>query len=230
MRAARAGGQARARACDKCNMTPVEHVCGWTSTRRPCQGDSLKDAGGGADGAVARRARRIHEHIRKWGVPPSRSELPKSLGLAFPSAVNYHLRALERSGWIPSEPGHGSGNPAAPRGHWCSNPDELPAVAAGTPILADESKASFRPAGRTAQRTHPRAEFYLVVRGDSMCSIGYKSGDILGVRRNREPRDGDIVIARIATEITVKCFRRIDDILQGANCSCGPGIASTDQA
>ena len=91
------------------------------------------------------------------------------------------------------------------------DPDELPAVAAATPILADASKASFRRAGRTAQRLHPRAEFYLVVRGDSMCSIGYKSGDILRVWRNREPRDGDIVIARIGTEITVKCFRRMDD-------------------
>ena len=154
---------------------------------------------------------RIREHIGKWGVPPSRSELSESLGLAFPSAANYHLKALERKGWIQLNAGMGRGIRLLQDGTPVFDPDDLPEVAAGTPILADESKASFRVPEELARRIHPRAEFYLVVRGDSMCSVGYKSGDILAVRRNSDPRDGDIVIVRIGTEITVKSFRRMDD-------------------
>ena len=92
---------------------------GWTSAPRTCdivQHDSGRTRVDQYTAAVSRRVDqgcgeelteqrdvldRIREHIRKWGVPPSRSELAKSLGLAFASAVNYHLRALERRDWIP---------------------------------------------------------------------------------------------------------------------------------
>ena len=153
----------------------------------------------------------IREHIRQWGVPPSRSELAQRLGLAFGSAVNYHLKALDRKGWIQLDPGRDRGIQLLREGAPVFDSDDLPAVAAGTPIIADESRVSFRVPAAFAHRIHPRADFYLVVRGDSMDQVGYRSGDIVAVDRDADPRNGDVVIARIGTEITLKCFHRKDN-------------------
>ncbi len=89
--------------------------------------------------------------------------------------------------------------------------DQLPALAAGTPILADESKAILRVPEEVARHIHPRADFDVVVHGDSMNLVGYRSGDIVAVTRNPKPRAGDVVITRIGTEITVKCFHRVNE-------------------
>ena len=153
----------------------------------------------------------IREHIQRWGVPPSRSELAESLGLAFASAVNYHLKALERKGWIQLNPGRDRGIQLLHDDVPVFDPEDVPTVATGTPILADESKASFQVPKALARRIHPRADFYLVVRGDSMDQIRYRSGDIVAVDRDAEPQNGDVVIARIGAEITVKCFRRMEE-------------------
>ena len=153
----------------------------------------------------------IREHIRQWGIPPSRAELARSLGLAFGSAVNYHLDALERKGWVQINRGMDRGIKLLREGTPVFDPEQLPAVAAGTPILADESKAILRVPDEVARHIHPRADFYVVVHGESMNLVGYRSGDIVAVSRNPNPRDGDVVIARIGTEITVKCFHRVSD-------------------
>ena len=86
--------------------------------------------------------------------------------------------------------------------------DQLPEVAAGTPILADESKAVIRVQEDLARQIHPQADFYLVVRGDSMSCVGYQTGDIIAVQRTPDASDGDIVVARIDADVTVKCFHR----------------------
>ena len=150
----------------------------------------------------------IREHIRKWGVPPSRTELTRSLKLTSGSAVPYHLGALERKGWIQLNPGMDRGIQLLREGTPVFDPDELPEVAAGTPILADESKAAWRIPDDLAQRLHPQADLYVVVHGDSMDRIGYRSNDIVAVKRNPDPPDGEVVIARIGHEITLKCFHR----------------------
>ena len=165
----------------------------------------------------------IREHLRRWGLPPSRSELTRSLGLASATAVNYHLRALERKGWIQLNPGKDRGIQLLREGTPVFDPDELPEVAAGTPILADESKAVWRVSDDLAKRLHPQADFYLVVRGDSMSSVGYQSGDIVAVKRTPNPAEADIVVARIGTEITLKCFHRpSDDRVELRPCSKNP--------
>ena len=165
----------------------------------------------------------IREHLRRWGLPPSRSELTRSLGLASATAVNYHLRALERKGWIQLNPGKDRGIQLLREGTPVFDPDELPEVAAGTPILADESKAVWRVSDDLAKRLHPQADFYLVVRGDSMSSVGYQSGDIVAVKRTPNPSEGDIVVARIGTDITLKCFHRpSDDRVELRPCSKNP--------
>ena len=165
----------------------------------------------------------IREHLRRWGLPPSRSELTRSLGLASATAVNYHLRALERKGWIQLNPGKDRGIQLLREGTPVFDPDELPEVAAGTPILADESKAVWRVSDDLAKRLHPQADFYLVVRGDSMSSVGYQSGDIVAVKRTPNPSEGDIVVARIGTDITLKCFHRpSEDRVELRPCSKNP--------
>lgn len=153
----------------------------------------------------------IREHIRKWGVPPSRTDLARTLKLVSGSAVAYHLQALERKGWIQLNPGMDRGIQLLREGTPVFDPDELPEVAAGTPILADESRAIMRVPDELARQIHPQADFYVVVRGDSMSSIGYRTGDIIAIKRTPNATEGDVVMVRIGTEITLKCFHRPSD-------------------
>ena len=103
-----------------------------------------------------------------------------------------------------------------------SGPIEVQA-AAGTPILADESKAILRVPDELARQIHPQADFYVVVRGDSMSSVGYRTGDIIAIKRTPNAADGDVVMARIGTEITLKCFRRpSEDRVELRPCSKNP--------
>ena len=152
----------------------------------------------------------IRAHLRRWGLPPSRSELAQSLGLSFGSAVNYHLEALERKGWIQLNRGRDRGIQLLREGTPVFDPRALPTVPAGTPTLVDESAAVVRVPDGVSRLIHPQADFYLIVQGDSMDRVGYRSDDIVAVKRNPEPNDGDVVIARIGQEVTLKCFHRAD--------------------
>ena len=150
----------------------------------------------------------IREYVRQHGVPPSRADLGRSLKLLSVSAVAYHLHALERKGWIQINPGMDRGIQLLREGTPVFDLDQLPEVAAGTPILADESTAVMRVQEDLARQIHPQADFYLVVRGDSMSCVGYQTGDIIAVRRTPDASDGEIVVARIECDITVKCFHQ----------------------
>ena len=150
----------------------------------------------------------IREHVRRHGTAPSRAELAKSLGLAFASAVNHHLRALEKKGWLQLNPGSYRNIQLLREGTPVFDPSRLPEVAAGTPILADDSQAIMRVPDELARQIHPQADFYLVVRGDSMSCVGYQTGDIIAVRRTPDASNGEVVVARIGTDITLKCFHR----------------------
>ena len=151
---------------------------------------------------------KIREHIERTGLPPSRSELARSLGLAHAAAVVYHLNALEKKGWIEVRRGMDRGIVLLREDTPVFDVSTLPMVPAGTPTLADETVAAFQVPGKLARRIHPQADFYLTVNGDSMDRVGYRSGDIVAVKRNPEPAEGEIVIARINREITLKCFHR----------------------
>ena len=70
---------------------------------------------------------------------------------------------------------------------------------------------------------HPQADFYVVVRGDSMSSVGYRTGDIIAIKRTPDAAEGDVVMVRIGTEITLKCFHRpADDGVELKPCSSNP--------
>ena len=150
----------------------------------------------------------IRGYVRRHGVPPSRANLRDSLELVSVSTVAHHLHALEKKGWIQINPGMDRGIQLLREGTPVFDPSLLPEVAAGTPILADESKAVMRVPDELARQIHPHADFYLVVRGDSMSCVGYQTGDIIAVKRTPDAADGDIVVARIGTDITVKCFHQ----------------------
>ncbi|MFJ4344094.1 transcriptional repressor LexA [Pseudomonas sp. NPDC089401] len=143
------------------------------------------------------------------GFPPTRAEIAQELGFKSPNAAEEHLKALARKGAIEMTPGASRGIRIP--GFETAKPDEnsLPIigrVAAGAPILAEqhiEQSCNINPAF-----FHPRADYLLRVHGMSMKDIGIFDGDLLAVHTTREARNGQVVVARIGDEVTVKRFKR----------------------
>ena len=152
----------------------------------------------------------IRTHLAKWGAPPSRARLADALGCAFPSGADTHLKALERKGWITLHRGKGLGIKLLREGAPILDADDLPAVAAGNPIVACDAPEPARLHDFESLAAHfeARPDWFVRVVGDSLDRVGFRSGDILAVQSNPEPRDGDIVVARIGEEVVVKRFCR----------------------
>jgi repressor LexA len=144
----------------------------------------------------------IRQAIEETGFPPTRAEIAKAFRYSSPNAAEDHLRTLERKGAIELTPG-------ASRGIRLAESFGLPLigrVAAGSPILAEEHverRCQVDPA-----LFRPRADYLLKVRGMSMKDIGILDGDLLAVHRTREARSGQIVVARLNGEVTVKRLKR----------------------
>lgn len=144
----------------------------------------------------------IRNTLEILGAPPTRAEIASAFGFASANAAEEHLKALARKGVIVLEPG-------AARGIRLVEQLGLPligSVAAGSPILAVENVQ-----GRyalDAKLFSPRADFLLRVRGLSMINAGIFDGDLLAVHRTSEARNGQIVVARLGDEVTVKRLRR----------------------
>ena len=142
------------------------------------------------------------------GYPPTRAEIAQELGFKSPNAAEEHLKALARKGAIEMTPGASRGI-RIPGFEPASEEDGLPVigrVAAGAPILAQqniEDSCKINP-----EFFHPKADYLLRVRGMSMKDIGILDGDLLAVHTTREARNGQIVVARIDDEVTVKRFQR----------------------
>ena len=144
----------------------------------------------------------IAECIRQQGYPPSVREIGEAVGLKSPSTVHFHLKHLEEAGVI--EKGAGKG-----RAITLTSPpvkDRVPIVgnvAAGSPILAEEcieDYLTFDTGGRTGEY------FALRVRGESMLGAGILPGDLVVVRRQPTANNGEIVVALLEDEATVKRF------------------------
>ena len=155
--------------------------------------------------------RLIRELTEMSGFPPTRAEIAEKMGFKSVNAAEQHLRALERKGALQISSGASRGirvldtRPARGLGRLL----ELPVVgrvAAGSPILAEQHLQ-----GRYQVDPNlftPRADYLLRVRGLSMRDAGILEGDLLAVHRTDEARSGQIVVARLADEVTVKRFRR----------------------
>lgn len=169
------------------------------------------------------RQREILELIRRSvaerGYPPTRAEICESLGFRSPNAAESHLRALARKGAIEMRRGASRGirltDAFAPEPSPTAEEPEaagLPVVgrvAAGSPLLAEESIE--RHCQVDAALFSPPADYLLRVRGESMRDAGILDGDLLAVRQSPEARNGQIVVARIEDEVTVKYFQRAGD-------------------
>lgn len=144
----------------------------------------------------------IRDTLESVGAPPTRAEISAAFGFSSPNAAEDHLRALERKGAIRLEPG-------SARGIRLVEQLGLPLigrVAAGSPILAEahiQGRFQLDPA-----LFQPRADYLLKVRGMSMRDAGILDGDLLAVHRSSEARSGQIVVARVYDEVTVKRFKR----------------------
>jgi repressor LexA len=139
----------------------------------------------------------IRSHIAEHRRPPSQPELAKTLGLASTNGVFKHLAALERKGAIELSPGLSRGIRIKEEG--------LPLVgrvAAGSPMLAIENLMGHFPVDPSL--FNPRADYLLQVRGVSMKDEGILDGDWLVVHRTTEAKSGQIVVARIGDDVTVK--------------------------
>jgi repressor LexA len=160
----------------------------------------------------------ISEFIEKYKFPPTRSELSAHFGFRSPNAAEAHLRALEKKSVIGIERGAARGITLLPLAA-----AELPAsanrplpligrVAAGSPILAQENvEDEYRVDASLFSR---KPHYLLRVEGMSMQDAGILDGDLLAVHRTPEARNGQIVVARLDDEVTVKRFRRRGFLVQ----------------
>lgn len=147
----------------------------------------------------------IAETIREQGYPPSVREIGDAVGLKSPSTVHFHLKHLAELGVIGKEAGKG-------RAITLTNPlpreDQVPvvgSVAAGSPILAQEcieDYLTFDTGGR------PGEFFALRVRGESMINAGILPGDLVVVHQQKTANNGEIVVALLGEEATVKRLQR----------------------
>jgi repressor LexA len=148
----------------------------------------------------------IEKTLREEGFPPTIAEIARAFGARSGNGVRGHLQALARKGAIELVPG-------VSRGIRLLRPAEegLPLVgqvAAGRPILAVEHIERYCRLGPELFRH--RADYLLRVRGLSMRDAGILDGDLLAVQRSSEARAGQIVVARIHDDVTVKRLRLED--------------------
>ena len=146
----------------------------------------------------------IKSYIEETGYPPTRADIAKEHGFKSPNAAEEHLKALARKGAIEMIPGTSRGIKLPE-----SENQGLPIigrVAAGNPILAEEHIEDY--CELPASFFSPNADYLLQVRGDSMIECGIMDGDLLAVHRTQNVNNGDIVVARIEDEVTVKRFKR----------------------
>ena len=169
----------------------------------------------------------IAERIESEGMPPSQTEIASAMGFKGVRAAQYHLDILEQAGAIRRIPGQARGirlckpdpaeddfspplatRPAANDDHALHLP-VLGRVAAGLPIGADISSDDVVLMDRCL--FFPAPDYLLKVKGDSMRDDGIFDGDLIGVHRTQEARSGQIVIARIDDEITIKLLKITKD-------------------
>ncbi|MEQ4924257.1 transcriptional repressor LexA [Proteus hauseri] len=147
----------------------------------------------------------VRDHISQTGMPPTRAEIASQLGFRSPNAAEEHLKALARKGVIEIISGASRGIRLLLE----EEPDGLPLigrVAAGEPLLAQEHIESHYQVDPALFK--PSADFLLRVNGMSMKDIGIMDGDLLAVHKTQDVHNGQVIVARIEDEVTVKRFKK----------------------
>jgi repressor LexA len=150
----------------------------------------------------------IQIHLKKTGFPPTRADICRKMGFKSPNSAETHLRALEKKGFIAIESGTSRGISIL-NSEVAQEENDYPIiglVAAGSPTLATENveKVFNCPKGFFGSNF----DYFLRVKGLSMKDAGIMEDDLIAVKKTQDIRNGDIVIARIDDEVTVKYFHR----------------------
>ena len=151
----------------------------------------------------------IQIYINKTGFPPTRANICKELGFKSPNSAETHLRALEKKGFISIESGASRGISIINNQEHISNNNEYPViglVAAGSPTLAEENIE--RTINCPNSFFESSFDYFLKVKGLSMKDAGIMEDDLIAVKKTTDVRNGDIVVARLDDEVTVKFFKR----------------------
>lgn len=173
----------------------------------------------------------IRDAIENTGFPPTRAEIAAELGFRSPNAAEEHLQALARKGAIEISPGTSRGirlldmHPEKGSGRTSSKQMSLPhpalmqlslplvgRVAAGSPILAQEHIEKTYHVDPAVFSAKP--DYLLKVRGMSMRDAGILDGDLLAVKKTEQARNGQIVVARLGDEVTVKRYKKSAGLIE----------------
>jgi repressor LexA len=148
----------------------------------------------------------LQEFIDTTGMPPTRAEIARKLGFRSVNAAEEHLRALQRKGVIELIPGTSRGIRLKDFLREQLGLPLIGRVAAGSPILAEEHiEARYQ---IDTSMFNPRPHYLLRVQGMSMKDAGILDGDLVAVHRTPEIRSGQIIVARLEDEVTVKRYRQ----------------------
>jgi repressor LexA len=170
----------------------------------------------------------IRDAIENTGFPPTRAEIAQTLGFRSANAAEEHLQALARKGVIEISRGTSRGirltDTAHDRSGARTNPMSVSAgvlqlnlpllglVAAGSPILAQEHVTANYTVDPSLFRSRP--DFLLKVRGMSMRDAGIMDGDLLAVKKSDTAKNGQIVVARLGDDVTVKRYRKTGSLIE----------------
>lgn len=158
----------------------------------------------------------IRDIVKRTGMPPTRAEISTQFGFRSPNAAEEHLRALARKGAIEISSGTARGIHLAEQiSGAMQSIMALPLigrVAAGSPILAEQNVERNLPVDPEMFR--PKADYLLKVKGLSMKDIGILDGDLLAVHSQKEARNGQVVVARLENDVTVKRFFKKGHVVQ----------------
>ena len=158
----------------------------------------------------------IRDIFKRTGMPPTRAEISTQFGFRSPNAAEEHLRALARKGALEISSGTARGIHLAEQiSGAMQSIMALPLigrVAAGSPILAEQNVERNLPVDPEMFR--PKADYLLKVKGLSMKDIGILDGDLLAVHSQKEARNGQVVVARLENDVTVKRFFKKGHVVQ----------------
>ncbi|MER2493863.1 transcriptional repressor LexA [Catenovulum sediminis] len=151
----------------------------------------------------------IKDNIQETGMPPTRAEIANILGFRSPNAAEEHLKALAKKGVIEIMAGTSRGIRLVAQDDDINTENGLPLigkVAAGSPILAQEHVEQHYKVDPYLFK--PSADFLLRVEGDSMIEVGILDGDLLAVHKAQTAQNGQVVVARVEDEVTVKRYQQ----------------------
>ena len=151
----------------------------------------------------------IQIYLKKTGFPPTRADICRELGFKSPNSAETHLRALEKKGFISIESGTSRGISIINGEQTTENAQQYPViglVAAGSPTLAQENVE--KTINCPDSFFNSSFDYFLKVKGLSMKDAGIMEDDLIAVKKTSDVKNGDIVIARLDDEVTIKFFNR----------------------